>query len=220
MLLPKRQAGWPQAKVYYLNQPDYDKDAAWLRKKLRTTGGKMYFSAGEARHQVYSQLEDDFRFASEENYADIHFVAGPVLNIPEADGLNKKQEGRENLSPIVRLAKDEKIKLYAADKRVPYTFRIFEDIESANVLESYAPGENTSGAWYFYNWWVEAMSWKHHFDDSVRSKKPLRDSFLDNFLFLTDKETEELKRWSYNKHKDIRNIDLDSCREFWREYTR
>lgn len=219
MLLPKRPNGWPQAKVYFLEQPGYDNDAAWLRKKLWTTGGKMYFSSDEAEHQIYSQLEDDFKYAQDENHADIHFVAGPVLNIPEVEGLKKKQEGRENLSPLVRLAKDEKIRLYASEKRLPISYRVFEDLGISNILEPYAPGENPKGSWYFYNWWVEAMSWKHRFDDAVRNKKPLKDSFLDNFLFLSDKETEELKSWAYNKHKDVRNIDLETCREFWQDYS-
>jgi len=220
MLRPRKPAGWPQAKVEYEHEINYDKDASWLRKNLRTTGGYIYFSTGEANHHLYSQLEEDFQRARDENNADIYFVAGPIMSVPENSRYEKKQEGRENLNPIVRLAKEGKVLLYPAEKRVSHTFRVFEDIPIANVLEPYSPGDRPSGSRYFYHWWTEAASWKTRFTEATLWKKSVSNSFLDHFLFLTDKEIVELRKWTSSKKIDINKIDLEACREFWRDYTK
>ncbi len=219
MLLPKRPAGFPQAKVYYQEQPGYGKDAAWLRKQLKTIRDDIYISSGEAEHQVYAQLEDDFRAARDDIDSRIHFVAGPIINVPEDKKYEKKQEGRENLSPVVRLSKDGKIELYASEKRMPYSFRVFDNIAIANVLEAYPPGERPNGSWYFYHWWTESASWKSKFTEVTSGKNPVKGNYLDHFLFLTDKEIADLKKWASSKGKDIRKIDLSSCREFWSEFS-
>ena len=218
MLMPRRPPGWPQPKVEYEPAPDYDKDAAWLRKKLSQTGGYMYFSAGEADPELYSRLEEDFKRAKDEHNADISMVAGPVISIPAVDGLKKAQKGREYLSPVVRLAKEEKILLYPADKRLPQTFRIFSDIEAANIEEPHAPGEKPSAARYIYNWWIEYAPFETEFYLATSWKKPVTDNFPDHFLFLTEGEIADLREWAAKKGKDVMKIDLKTCREFWAEY--
>lgn len=217
MLMPRRPPGWPQPKVEYEPVPNYEKDAAWLREKLNQTGGYMYFSAGEADPELYSRLEEDFKRAKDEHNADISMVAGPVISIPETDGLKKGQEGREYLSPVVRLAKESKILLYPADKRLSHTFMLFQDIDTAKVHEPYAPGERPSEARNIYNWWIELAPYELLFNDATFWKRPVTNDFTDHFLFLTDGEIADLREWAAKKGKDVMKIDLKMCRDFWAE---
>ena len=219
MLMPRRPPGWPQPKVEHEPAPDYGKDAAWIRKQLSRTGGYMYFSAGEADPELYSRLEEDFKRAKDEHNADISMVAGPVISIPAVDGLKKRQEGREYLSPVVRLAKEEKILLYPADKRLAQTFRIFSDIEAANIEEPHAPGEKPGAAKYIYNWWIEYAPFETEFYLATSWKKPVTKDFTEHFLFLTDAEIADLRKWMSSKSKDAMKLDLATCREFWEEHS-
>ena len=219
MLLPRRPAGFPQARVHYSTEPGYGNDAVWLQEQLKVVQDDVYISSGEAEHQVYAQLEDDLRFARDEINSRIRFVAGPIISVPEDKKYENKQEGRENLSPVVRLAMDGKIELYAAEKRMPYSFRVFDNIAMANVLGTYPPGERPKGARYYYHWWTESASWKSKFTEATSGKSPVKGNYLDHFLFLTDREIADLKKLASNRGKDIGKIDLTSCREFWDEHS-
>jgi len=218
MLLPRRPAGWPEAKAYHSDQPGFGENIAWLRKQLKTVRDEIYISSGEAEHQVYSLLEEDFKAAKDETGSSIHLLAGPVITVPEDKNYEKKQDGREYLSPVVRLAREGKIELYSSEKRIPLSFSVFDDTSMANILEPYSPSEIPSGSHYFLNWWTETASLKSKFTEATLGKSPVLRNYLDHFLFLTDEETMALKKWASAKGKDIRKIDLESCREFWREF--
>jgi len=101
----------------------------------------------------------------------------------------------------------------ATEKRNSYLYT-----SMANVLEPYSPGERPKGSRYIYNWWTETSSFKSKFTEATLGKSPVRGNYLDHFLFLTDEETVELGKWASEKGKNIRKIDLDSCREFWNEF--
>lgn len=219
MLLPRRPPGWPQPKVEYEPALNYDKDAAWLKEKLTQTGGYMYFSVGEAEPELYSLLEEDFRRARDENNADIYMVAGPVISIPASDGLRKRQEGRENLSPVVRLAKEGKILLYPTEKRLSHSFGLFLNTDTGSIKEPYVPGENPSKVRYVYNWWGEIAEYELLVNEARFSKKSVTKDFTESFLFLTDGEIAELRKSAARKNIDVNKIDIESCKEFWKEYT-
>lgn len=203
--------------IYFVPAPDYGKDAAWLRKKISETGGAMYFSAGEAEYQVYGQLEGNFRKARHENGAEMHFLAGPILSIPDHGGALKDQKSRGDLSPAVRLAKSGDIKLYPAHERQLYTFRVFERPGISNIMEPYAPGNKTRGSWYFYRSPTEAAAWKKRFMEAVDQKKEVKSSFSDHFVFLTAEEIADLKHSILKKCRNLWSIDIGSCREFLEE---
>ena len=119
---------------------------------------------------------------------------------------------------MVRLAKEGKIELYAADKRLSHTFMIFSDIEAANIEEPYAPGEKPGAAKRICNQWIEYAPYENLFFLATLWKYPVTKDFTDHFLFLTDGEIRELRKWAAKKRKDDINIDLETCREFWDEY--
>jgi len=176
-------------------------------------------SAGEADPELYARLEEDLGRAKDEHNADIYMVAGPVISIPVVDGLKKSQEGREYLSPIVRLAKEEKISLYASEKRLPQTFELFMDIDTGHIQEPYALGEKPGAGRLIYNWWVEIAECEYLVNQARFSKRPVKKDFTEHFLFLTDGEIGELRKWAAEKGKDAMKIDLKMCREFWKEYS-
>lgn len=120
----------------------------------------------------------------------------------------------------VRLAEERKINLYPSEKRQMPDYRVFEDFPAMNVLEPYEPGDKPSGSFYVYNSRVETSPWISLFREKTDQKEPVTENFQDYFIFLTDKEIGELKKWSYEKGLDVNNIDLGSCKEFWKEYTK
>ncbi len=218
-MLELGRSGLPRSKTYYVNEPSYDTDAAWLKKILLNSSGDIYFSSGEVEYQVYSKLAEEFHGAWV-NGVDVHFMAGPIINVPENYGTEKKQKGREELNPITNLAKWGKIKLYPSEMRQLPDYRIFEDIPVMNVLEPHAPGDKPSGSLYVYTSWIDAAPWIRRFNESTEYKKPVSKNFHEHFLFLTDKEVGELRNWASKKRIDVNKIDLETCREFWTDYTK
>jgi len=218
MLVPRRAPWRPQPKVEFEPALNYDKDAAWLRDRLAQYGGDIYLSAGEADPELYARVEEDLTRAKDRHNADIHMLAGPVISIPAVDGLKKEQQARAYLSPVVRLAKEEKISLYASEKRLPQTFELFIDIDTGHVQEPCALGEKPATGRFFYNWWVQIAEYELLVNQARFSKKPVTKDFTEHFLFLTEGEIADLRKWAASKGKDVMKLDLATCREFWGEY--
>jgi hypothetical protein len=117
----------------------------------------------------------------------------------------------------VRLAKEEKISLYPSEKRLPQTFELFIDIDTGHVQEACPPGEKPAGR-FIYNWWIELAEYELLVNQARFSKKPVTKDFADHFLFLTDAEIADLRKWMSGKGRDAMKLDLATCREFWAEY--
>jgi len=219
MHIPRRPPWRPQPKIEYEHAPDYSKEAAWLEKKLEQYGGNLYLCAGEAAPELYERLEEPLKRAKDEHNVDIHVLAGPVISIPAGDGLKKRQEGREYLNPVVRLAKEEIIQLYPSEKRLPQNFELFIDIDTGHVQEPCALGEAPGAGRFIYNWWCELAEYELLINHARFSKEPVTKDFTEHFLFLTDAELADLRKWVASKGKNIMEIDLATCREFWADYS-
>jgi hypothetical protein len=81
------------------------------------------------------------------------------------------------------------------------TFRIFSDIEAANIQEPHAPGDKPSAARYIYNWWIEYAPFETEFYLATSWKKPVTKDFTEHFLFLTEGEIANLRKWMSRKGK-------------------
>jgi len=207
-------------RIFFINAPDYETDISWLRKKLKESRGNMYFTSGRANYHVYNNLEEEFRIAKERNDAVIHFLAGPLISVPGNGAEKRSQEGREDSNVAIRLAREGIIKLYPSQKRQRYHFRVFEDMGVTNVVEPHHLGVRSSGSWYFYDSKFEANHWKRLFEEAVGDKTPVIENFTDYFLFITDRESEELVKWARRMNLNVDDIDLETCREFWQELIR
>jgi hypothetical protein len=221
----KRKSTSPDAtgatdnRVYFLATPDCDTDAAWLRRKFKyTTGGNIYIISGEANHDVYNQLEPEMRHAVESKGATIHILAGPIISIPWTPGVERKQDGREFPNSVVKLAAEDKLKLYPSPERQEFHYRVFDRDAITNITEHHPLSARTSGSWYFYGSRAEADGWEKAFLASISGLSPVRKDFLRQFLFLTGDENEVLKKWAARQYIDINKIKLGDCRDFWRFY--
>lgn len=110
--------------------------------------------------------------------------------------------------------------LYPLEKRLSNTFGLFMDTNSGSVQEPYAPGGRPGKARRIYNWWIELAEYEYLAQNAIFFKSPVTKDFTDRFLFLTDGEIDELRKWAKSKGKDLMKIDLATCREFWQEYSR
>jgi len=207
------------SRVYFHKEPDFDTDAAWLRKKLKNTTGDVYISSGEANYQVYNQLEDELRFANDKGKVKIRFLAGPLISIPSAPGLERRQKGREFLNVIVKLAGEHRLELYPAPHRQKFHYRVFENEAITNIMEPHPLGIISSGSWFFYGSRFEAEEWKKKFVEAIAGIPPAQEGFLDRFLFLTEEENGELRDWAIKNNVDVNKVDLNECRAFWKQHT-
>jgi len=124
-----------------------------------------------------------------------------------------------NLNAVIRLASEGIVRLYPSSKRQQYHSRVFEDMGVTNVVEPHHLGVRSSGSWYFYNSKFEANHWKRLFEEAVGDKTPVTENFTDYFLFITDRESNELAKWARRMNLNVDDIDLETCREFWQYFT-
>jgi hypothetical protein len=109
--------------------------------------------------------------------------------------------------------------LYPLEKRLPNTFGLFMNTNTGSVQEPYAPGEKPGEARRIYNWWIELGEYEYLAQNEIFFKSPVTKDFTEHFLFLTDREIANLRKWAKSKGKDVMKIDLEACREFWSEYS-
>jgi len=210
----------PWKKLYKEDAPSYEKEAEWFKKQLDSYGDDIAISALEGDFELYSLLEEDLIDA---RYfiaysPRIEVAAGPVIRIPYVKGLERDQKKREELNPLMRLAKRDAIRLYPLEKRMKQRFTLVDNLENSIVFKPYGLGEKPKEVERTENTLFGTGLLKLDFLIAKSGKREVSRDFSEHFVFLTDGEIEALKEWAKQRRKDIQNIDIQTAREFWNEY--
>jgi hypothetical protein len=202
-----------------IEAPSYEEELAWFKKQLDMYGREIYISACEADYRLFEPFEEiikDLEFGF--NPRDISVLAGPILLIPEGGRKELQQYRRAELHPLVRLAKDSHIKLYASRYRCPARFTVVRNLENALMYDEAGLGELPKNALLTENYLLSvgfgsylSHSRKYYSDDT-------HSYFEREFVFLTDSELELFKRWAEKKRIDLKRYSQDHAFEFWKEY--
>lgn len=210
----------PWKKLYKEDAPSYEKEAEWFKKQLDRYGDCMVISALEGDFELYSLLEEDLLdaryFIAYSPRIDV--AAGPIIRIPYVKGLERDQKKREELNPLMRLAKQDAIRLYPLEKRMKQRFTLVENLENSIVFQPYGLGEKPQEVERTENTLFGTGLLKLDFLRATWGKREVYKDFSEHLVFLTDGEIEALKEWAKQRRKDIKNIDIETAREFWMEY--
>lgn len=210
----------PWKKLYKEDAPSYEKEAEWFKKQLDRYGDYFVISALEGDFELYSLLEEDLLdaryFIAYSPRIDV--AAGPIIRIPYVEGLERDQKKREELNPLMRLAKRDAIRLYPLDRRMKQRFTLVENLENSIVFQPYGLGEKPKEVERTENTLFGTGLLKMDFSSAISGKREVYKDFSDYFVFLTDGEIEALKEWAKQRRKDIEKIDIQTAREFWAEY--
>lgn len=202
-----------------IDAPSYEEELAWFKKQLDMYGNEIYISACEADYRLFEPLEEIIKdLESGFNPRHISVLAGPILLIPNRGREELKQYRRAELHPLVRLAKDSRINLYASRYRCPARFTVVKNLESALMYEEAGLGEQPRNALITKNILLGlgydsylSKSRKYYSDDT-------HSNFEREFVFLTDGELELFKRWAEKNRIDLKRYSQDHAFEFWKEY--
>lgn len=200
--------------VYRYPYPNYAIDVAWLKKILPESRGQIYVSSGEANYKVYSEIEEELKIATDRNGAVIHFLTGPIISVPDEETQSMKQGERENLNPIVKMAREKKIILYPTSERLSKHYRVFEEMNVVSAFDVHDLCERSSNLWFYYGDELETKLRIEDFMQKIDKVKPFNGELTKYFVFLSEKEIQELKKWAKDEQIDTLNINLDECRQF------
>lgn len=206
-----------RANVRAVWYPDVRNDVDLLTAMLPSARGNVYFVSGEANHKVYYQLKSQFKRALEKGTT-IHFLTGPIISIPDELEDYKEQEERVSKSLIMKLAMaNERFLLYPSEKRQPYHYRVFEENRTTIAFEDHDLNCGSPRLWIWENSFYEAEARIEDFKKRTKSIYPVKDSFSDYFIFLTETEISKLKEWASDENITPEAISLDNCRKYWSE---
>ena len=202
-----------------IDAPSYEEELAWFKKQLDMYGREIYISACEADYRLFEPFEEiikDLEFGF--NPRDISVLAGPILLIPNSGREELKQYRRAELHPLVRLAKDSHIKLFASRYRCPARFTVVSNLESELMYDEAELGEQPKNALITENYLI-GVGFRSYLSDSRKYFLDYTHSnFESEFVFLTDGELELFKRWAEKKRIDLKRYSQDHAFEFWKEY--
>lgn len=206
--------------VYRYPYPDVSIDVAWLRKALSESFGEIYFSSGEANYKVYSELKDVMENAIKERGAEIHFLTGPIISVPDEITKNLTQQERMTLNPIIQLAQEGKIRLYPAKRRLSKHYRVFKDMKIVSAFDLHDLCERSDNLWLYYGDEIETVLRLEDYTKQISKTKQIMpsDDFAKFFVFLNDNEINTLKSWAKQRKINTINIDIDACKNFLELY--
>ena len=216
-----------QAQLKQLLYPT-EKTEISLLEDLLSVNGDIYFVSGEANYKLYNELENRFR-DSLRNGGTIHFLTGPIISIPNSSIISPtdeaggyvRQEDRINNNIVIRLASlYENFLLYQSEERQPYHYSVSEQEGTTLAFDRHELGSEIYRLWTWKDSNNETKARIKDFKERIKGKHPIRDSFNDYFLFLTDKEIVELRKWTRASGIDHDKISIDNCREFWNKLRR